>query len=889
VVLKWTAVTNADPVKYRVLFDKVSPPTQVLTDTTGLIVSTSQLPNGELLDSSQTYYAQVIAHDADGDGPPSAIVTGSPVLVPADAVTEDVLVANQFFSREAYFGTISVNQLETGTLTATIDVTTGHLTVGAITIDQTSGIRIPLVNGGLIQLPADGSNAIFRNVYIDAGGAFFDEKVELRGDDNLLSGRMLLAGTIQPPGAAPVVISTSAPAPTATLSAPSSAYAGLGDTGANWQTSSCTLSRSETSTPASYGLGAIYNGTAQAAITAYNINKTTGVVSTAYNLSTSGFYSWTNSRYSVTPPTPVVTSFHSTAGHGVYIVYRPKFTYTQVVFTGGWYILQSVTQGGDYVVCVTNAAGALQYQWVWSSFDSWTYPGVFTDDTYVYVGATNRANSQVYFYRYGLNGTGGVNVAISPTQHSANWTGLYVGNADYGSLRYILSYASGSMHVFDSTGTIQNSEVWVRSNNDPVRGIVYNVTDTRFYTHGTSSKIWPYAKNTVSIPRLVKYTWYDSAGTVHESIPSPVSSVSQDQRSYIQVSTQPAPNGGDPDDPNTVRIYIDGHRQADVSPGVTTVTYEIPSTGNPDAPALDGFAALGGHGSFESSIKSPARVQQVTISGVPSGGSFALVYAGSPTAAIAFNATATTVQTTLNNLLATLGVGTVVVGGGPGPGTPWIISFSATSPAHLSAVNNLTGGLAPRIDITDGEPVTQFEGDGSWHLSNMTGTIIAYAGISAPDGFLLCDGTAVSRVTYADLYRVIGTIYGAGDGSTTFNLPDLRGRTVVGVNAGDVEFQTLGQKSGHKSLQAHSHGGGTGLNNASHTHGVPIQYATTTSTSGSGYRITDVNNAAGGGGTAVTAVSNGQSANHAHAVGSDGAGNAQNIQPSIALNYLIKV
>jgi microcystin-dependent protein len=338
-----------------------------------------------------------------------------------------------------------------------------------------------------------------------------------------------------------------------------------------------------------------------------------------------------------------------------------------------------------------------------------------------------------------------------------------------------------------------------------------------------------------------------------------------------------------------VRIYIDGHRQADVPSGVTTVTYEIPSTGNPDAPSSDVFAALGGHGSFESSIKSPARVQQVTISGTPSGGSFALVYAGSSTAAIAFNATATTVQTTLNNLLTTLGAGSVVVGGGPGPGPPWVISFSAIGPAQLASINNLSGGLAPSISITDGEPVTQFQGDGTWHLSNLTGAIIPYAGSSAPDGFLLCDGSAVLRASYPDLYRVIGTTYGAGDGSTTFNVPDLRGRTVVGVNAGDVEFQTLGQKSGHKSLQAHSHGGGTGLNNASHTHGVPIQYATTTSTSGSGYRITDVNNAAGGGGTAVTAVSNGQSANHAHAVGSDGAGNAQNIQPSIALNYLIKV
>ena len=60
------------------------------------------------------------------------------------------------------------------------------------------------------------------------------------------------------------------------------------------------------------------------------------------------------------------------------------------------------------------------------------------------------------------------------------------------------------------------------------------------------------------------------------------------------------------------------------------------------------------------------------------------------------------------------------------------------------------------------------------------GTIIPYGGSSAPTGFLLCDGSAVSRTTYSTLFGVIGTTFGSGDGSTTFNLPDLRGRVVAG-------------------------------------------------------------------------------------------------------------
>lgn len=63
------------------------------------------------------------------------------------------------------------------------------------------------------------------------------------------------------------------------------------------------------------------------------------------------------------------------------------------------------------------------------------------------------------------------------------------------------------------------------------------------------------------------------------------------------------------------------------------------------------------------------------------------------------------------------------------------------------------------------------------------GALMPYGAASAPPGWLLCDGTAVSRTTYAYLYSIIGTTYGAGDGSTTFNLPDMRGRFPFGKAA----------------------------------------------------------------------------------------------------------
>ena len=62
-----------------------------------------------------------------------------------------------------------------------------------------------------------------------------------------------------------------------------------------------------------------------------------------------------------------------------------------------------------------------------------------------------------------------------------------------------------------------------------------------------------------------------------------------------------------------------------------------------------------------------------------------------------------------------------------------------------------------------------------------TGSVFPFAGIAAPEGFLLCNGQEVSRFTYAKLYGILGDTYGAGDGTATFNLPDYREITLVGA------------------------------------------------------------------------------------------------------------
>ena len=74
----------------------------------------------------------------------------------------------------------------------------------------------------------------------------------------------------------------------------------------------------------------------------------------------------------------------------------------------------------------------------------------------------------------------------------------------------------------------------------------------------------------------------------------------------------------------------------------------------------------------------------------------------------------------------------------------------------------------------------------SWRvpIESFPGEVKMHAGANVPDGWLLCDGSAISRDSYSDLFNEIGIAFGAGDGATTFNLPDMRGRAPIGVGTG---------------------------------------------------------------------------------------------------------
>ena len=105
-----------------------------------------------------------------------------------------------------------------------------------------------------------------------------------------------------------------------------------------------------------------------------------------------------------------------------------------------------------------------------------------------------------------------------------------------------------------------------------------------------------------------------------------------------------------------------------------------------------------------------------------------------------------------------------------------------------------------------------------------TGMIVSFGGELVPAGFLLCDGSAINRSSFSALFVVIGENYGAGDGVTTFNLPNLQGKYPHGLSLIDVEFDTLGETGGQievtmdaDQIPVHRHilrGGGSGDGNA---------------------------------------------------------------------------
>jgi microcystin-dependent protein len=173
-------------------------------------------------------------------------------------------------------------------------------------------------------------------------------------------------------------------------------------------------------------------------------------------------------------------------------------------------------------------------------------------------------------------------------------------------------------------------------------------------------------------------------------------------------------------------------------------------------------------------------------------------------------------------------------------------------------------------------------------LLNPVGMVADFAGASAPTGWLLCAGQNVSRTTHAALFAAIGTTYGVGDGSTTFGLPDLRGRVVAGKDnmggtsadrlTSPINGDVLGASGGSQShalvtgeLPAHNHG----VSDPGHVHSGAVTGFAALSASGTVIG-------------AVTSLGNTSSNTTGITTQNTGSGTAHNnMQPTFILNKII--
>lgn len=127
-------------------------------------------------------------------------------------------------------------------------------------------------------------------------------------------------------------------------------------------------------------------------------------------------------------------------------------------------------------------------------------------------------------------------------------------------------------------------------------------------------------------------------------------------------------------------------------------------------------------------------------------------------------------------------------------GTTYYLSNTAGALATSAGTNSVVVGVGDEdgdLVLTHNEIISPSQ---QQFINAFTGMIVMYGNATPPTGFLACDGSAVSRTTYAALYAVIGTSFGVGDGTTTFNVPDLRGRVPVGAGTG-TQVATFASRS----------------------------------------------------------------------------------------------
>ena len=219
----------------------------------------------------------------------------------------------------------------------------------------------------------------------------------------------------------------------------------------------------------------------------------------------------------------------------------------------------------------------------------------------------------------------------------------------------------------------------------------------------------------------------------------------------------------------------------------------------------------------------------------------------------------------------------------PSTGKIWVVTNAGTGSGFFQTAGNAAVRVPPGrtcLLVTDGTTV-RVTASGS-----PVGSIALFAMNIVPSDYLLCDGSAISRTTYVELYGTLGLAWGVGDGSTTFNIPDFRGRMPLGLDnmngstAGRVTIGSglpaiyMGASNGSEYVQNHAHN----AIDPGHFH-VDARPSGTSGTPG----LLDGQNASSSGAVNTQIATTGIS------IAPYGSGNSQNMPPFAAVNIAIKV
>lgn len=234
--------------------------------------------------------------------------------------------------------------------------------------------------------------------------------------------------------------------------------------------------------------------------------------------------------------------------------------------------------------------------------------------------------------------------------------------------------------------------------------------------------------------------------------------------------------------------------------------------------------------------------------------------------------------------------------------------LAGLEPKVASAIDDIVAAIQTWANQVDGvnaaERLTQITTGIAGLPTVPTGVILDFGGATAPTGYLMCDGSVASRTTYVNLFNVIGTAYGVGDGSTTFTLPDYRQRysmgkaasgtgSTLGSTFGTIDHTHTGPSHTHTitSGGSHSHTGHTGTPSS----GVAIAHTTTpvnADTNGDGV-VTAISGFASGNviddGVQTHPISSDGAHDHGGVTGSGGTGatSSGNV-PTLVCNRIIK-